>query len=419
MKNIKLSVWALLSSFFILSTTSCEPNDEPDPDGGEEGWSGYVVGLRATEGDASADYIVSVDDLMSGVITSEGQGIEQSGWSYYTAVGDNYLSIGYTLNECIGYKVDAGELYLNSKFVFERIDCVGPLEGDSFLAIGAPWGGGSYDCQLQVVDAGDVAITKTVKHPIYESYFYVDSLDEEVRLNAWPTSTHLAGDKLYVSFYPLHGTSWETPLVDKAYVTVYSYPGLEYLKTIEDDRTSPIGYYGGQPSLVTTESGDIYTISSSSYFAGFTHVSQPSGVLRIKAGATEFDQDYFFNVEEDYGYKIQNAVYAGGGKAVARISDPESDTGREVQWAGFGNFDVMEVAVIDLEARTLTRVSEIPVHAGQYQTPYLVEDGKVYMSIRQNETGKAYVYRIDPETATAERGAEIDGIELQGIFKHN
>ncbi len=148
-------------------------------------------------------------------------------------------------------------------------------------------------------------------------------------------------------------------------------------------------------------------------------MSQPSGVLRIKAGATEFDQDYFFNVEEDYGYKIQNAVYAGGGKAVARISDPESDTGREVQWAGFGNFDVMEVAVIDLEARTLTRVSEIPVHAGQYQTPYLVEDGKVYMSIRQNETGKAYVYRIDPETATAERGAEIDGIELQGIFKHN
>ena len=417
MTTNKFNIWALLALLTITTLSSCE-TEEPAPEEGEEGWTGYVLGLRATEGDASADYIVTADDLMTGTITSEGQGIEQAGWSYYTSLGDNYFSIGYTLNECIGYKVDEGELYLNSKFVFERIDVVGELDDETFLAIGAPWGGGSYDCQLQVVNAENVAITNTVTHPIYESFYFVDSLNEEVQLNAWPTSIYRADDKVYISLYPLHGTSWETPVVDKAFVSVFSYPELEYIKTFEDDRTSPIGYYGGQPSLVVDDEGDIFTISSSSYFAGFTHVNQPSGILKINAGETEFDEDYFFNVEEDYGYKILNAKYVGNGKAVARVSNADEDISKDFQWAAFGNYDVLKVVIIDLDAQTLTEVADIPVHAGQYQTPYLLEDGKVYMSIRQNTTGEAYVYRIDPETATAERGAEIDGIELQGIFSH-
>ncbi|WP_421874073.1 DUF4374 domain-containing protein [Marinoscillum sp.] len=418
MKTNKFNIWALIALLATTVFSSCD-SDDPEPGEGTEGWSGYVVGLRATEGDASADYIVTADDLMSGTITSDGQGIEQAGWSYYASYGDNYFSLGYTLNECIGYRIDEGELYLNSKFVFERIDVVGELDDDTFLAIGAPWGGGSFDCQLQVVDANDVSITRTVNHPIYESFYYVDSLDAEVQLNAWPTSVHRAGDRVYVSLYPLHGTSWLTPNVDKALVSVYSYPDLEYIKTFEDDRTSPVGYYGGQPSLVVDEGGDIYTISSSSFFAGFTHVSKPSGILKINAGETEFDSDYFFNVEEEYGYKILNAKYVGNGKAVARVSEASEDISADLQWAGFGNYDVLKVVIVDLEAQTITDVNDIPVHAGQYQTPYLVEDGKVYMSIRQNSTGEAYVYLIDPETATAERGAQIDGIELQGIFKHN
>lgn len=397
---------------------SCD-TDEDTNESGNEDWTGYVVGLRSTEGDASADYILTVDDLMTGTITSEGQGIEQAGWSYYTATSDKYFSIGYTLNEFIGYEVEAGNLVYDSKFVFERIDVIDLLDENTFLGIGAPWGGGSYDCKLQVIDAATVSITRTVSHPIYESFYYVDSLEKDVQLNAWPTDTYVTGDKLYVSFYPLHGTSWQTPNTDNAQVSVYAYPSLEYLTTFEDDRTSPIGYYGGQPVMLTDESGDIYTISSSSYFAGFTQATKPSGILRIKSGEQAFDEDYFFNVEEEYGFKVLNGHYVGNGKVVARVSNAADDNSADRMWAAFGNYDVCKVVIIDLAAQTLTQVTDIPVHAGQYQTPYLTEAGKVYMSIRQNSNGDAYVYRIDPATATAEKGAKIDGLELQAIYHSN
>lgn len=406
----------LIAQLALVSVLySCDPAEDTS-ESGDENWTGYVVGLRSTEGDASADYILTVDDLMTGTITSEGQGIEQAGWSYYTATSDKYFSIGYTLNEFIGYEVMAGDLVYDSKFVFERIDVIDALDNQTFLGIGAPWGGGSYDCKFQVIDAATVGITKTVSHPIYESFYYVDSLEKEVQLNAWPTDTYVSGDKLYVSFYPLHSTSWQTPNTDEAKVSVYSYPALEYITTFSDDRTSPIGYYGGQPVLLTDESGDIYTISSSSYFAGFTQATKPSGILRIKSGEQAFDDDYFFNVEEKYGYKVLNGHYVSNGKVVARVSDASADISAESMWAAFGNFDVCKVVIIDLVAETVTEVTDIPAHAGQYQTPYLTENGKVYMSIRQNSTGEAYVYRIDPSTATAEKGAKIDGLELQAIY---
>lgn len=405
-----------LISLCALSVASCT-SDDPEPDNNKSDWSGYVVGLRATDGEASADYLMTVDDLMTGVISSTGNGEEQAGWSYYTAGGGKFFSIGYTLNECIAYSVEEGELAIDSKFVFERIDCMNPLDDTHFLGIGAPWGGGSYNCQLQVIDIASVSISKTVNHPIYESYYFIDSVGQSVQLNAWPTDSHVQDDKLFVSFYPLHGVSWETPLMDTAYISIYSYPELEYIKTIKDARTGPIGYYGSQPALLETENGDVYTLSSSSYMAGYTHATKPSGILRINANEDEFDQDYFFDIENEYGFKVLNAVYAGDGKAVARVTESAQDQSKAVQWAAFGNYFVVKLVVIDLENRTLTEVANMPIHAGQYQTPYYIEEGKVYLSVRSTEG--TFVYKVDPETASAEKGAKIEGIELQAIFKSN
>lgn len=413
-----LLVWTLVAVFFV---SSCESDDpEPGDEDQNGSWNGYVVGFRATDGDASADYILTVDDLMTGSISATGQGVEQAGWSYYAQTGDKYFSVGYTLQECIGYEVDQeGELALDSKFIFERIDCMNALNDDSFLGIGAPWGGGSFDCQLQVIDANDISISKTVIHPIYEAFYQPDTLDAPLQLNAWPTDSYLSGDKLFVSFYPLHGTSWQTPLTDKAQVSVYSYPEMKFIETIEDERTSPVGYYGDQPAFIEAEDA-LYTISTSSYFAGFTQVTRPSGILKIDLATGDFNEDYFFNVEEDYGFKILTAAYVGDGKAIARVSVADDDNISTVgQWQAFGNYDVLRVVILDMQDETLTEVTDIPVHAGQYQTPFLLEEGKVYMSIRQNATGEAYVYRIDPGTATAEQGARIDGIELQAMYKHN
>lgn len=404
--------WSCLALATTVLLSSCK-----DDDNGSETSStaNYVMSLRAQDAnDESADYLLTLEDVMSGDISAEGQGEELVGWNYTSHFGDSYFAFGYDLNECVGYKVVDNTLQYQGKFVFERMDVIDPIDDESFIAIGAPWGGGSYDCQLQVVDIEEIAIHKNVKHPIYESF---DA--DGVQMNAWPTSTFVDGDKLYVSFYPLNGVSWETPNTDTAYVSIYSYPELEYISTIKDARSGPIGYYGAQPCLLTDEAGDHYTLSSGAKSTGFTQATKPSGILRIKSGETAFDDDYFFDLSST-GYKVTSGVYVGNGKVVARvISDAMDETAAAVnQWAAFSETTaILNVAVIDLIAKTLTIVDDVPLHGGQYKTPFLVEDGKVYVSV--NDGTEAYIYRVDPVAATAEKGAKLIGNQFQGLYSVN
>ncbi|MFW5821867.1 MAG: DUF4374 domain-containing protein [Tangfeifania sp.] len=225
----------------------------------------------------------------------------------------------------------------------------------------------------------------------------------------------VSGDKLFVSFYPVSASGdFSTPSVDSAQVAVFSYPELEFEKAIYDNRTSPVGVYGNATGLLEAGNGDLYTFSSSSLAAGFTKQTRPSGILRIKSGSTEFDPNYFLNIEEaTNGGKIVYFSYAGNGKAVARIVTDDS-----ALWGAFSpNNPICKLVIIDLNAATVTDVPDVPAHGAQYATPALVENGKVYMSI--STATDAHVYEIDPATATAEKGAAIDGLEAKGIFNLN
>ena len=397
-----------LSLVMLISLFSCDPDDSP----GTPVTTGYVMSLRTQDAnDESADYYLTVDDLMTGEISAEGNGIELAGWNYNGYFGSTYFAFGYDLNECIGYKVKDGVLSEQGKFVFERFDLVGPIDDNNFIAVGAPWGGGSYDCQIQLIDIKAISIAKNVKHPIYESYD-----DKGERLNAWPTGVYVDGNKLFISFYPLNGASWETPNTDSAFVSIYSYPQMEYIKTIKDSRCAPIGYYGGSPAILEDEQGDHYTISTGAKSVGYTQVTKPSAILKIKAGEDEFASDYFFDVEAS-GYKVLSGVYAGNGLVVARVISKQMDAkaGEDSQWAAFSEVTpILNIAVLDLYKKTVKIVEDIPLHGGQYQTPYLLDGGKVYVSVNNGQ--EAHVYQVDPASATALQGAKLIGNQFQALF---
>lgn len=411
MKSLKTTL--LFTVLTAVTFISCE---KETTGGNEEQKSKYVVSLRTqASSEETADYYLTSDDLMTGEISAVGQGVELIGWNYNGSFSGTHFAIGYELNECIGYTETEGVLIEKGKLAFERMDVLSPLDDEKFLAIGAPWGGGAYDCQLQFVDIAGIGISKTVKHPIYESFNYVDSIDAYEQLNAWPTFAYVQGSKLYVSFYPLNGATWETPQTDTAYLSIFSYPELDYIKTIKDARTSPIGYYASQPAIIEDENGNHYTFSSSSYAAGFTQATKPSAILKINANTDAFDADYYFNVEET-GYKVLTAAYAGNGKVVAKVINAQLDV-PSYQWAAFGAASpLLNVAIIDLNAKSLTILDAVPAHGGQYQTPMLVEDGMVYISV--NNGVEAYVYKVDAATASATKGAKIIGNELQAIFSN-
>lgn len=399
----------LLATLFvglILGLSSCKKDETAK---NEDSPSGYLLGFRSA-GDPSADYFLNTNTLSSGSISASGVGFELEGWNYYAKAGNTYFNMDYTNNLCTGYTVENGTLTELGQIAFDRMDCLFKGDNNNLVAIGAPWGGGSYDCQLQILNES-VAITKNISHPIYT--LYQDSL----RLNAWPTCSYVQNGKLYVSFYPLNGVTWETPFTDTAYVSVFTYPGLEYQTTFKDTRTGPIGFYASQPAILEDENGNHYTISSSSIAAGFTQNTKPSGILKINSGESSFDPNYFFNVE-DLGYKVMTGVYTGNGKVVARVISSSLDQSVP-SWAAFSVMEapICNIAVLDLNAQTITIVDDVPLHGGQYNTPFFQENGKVWMSIT-TDASNAFLYAIDPSNATAAQGARIQGSEIQALFKY-
>ena len=405
MKNaLRFSVCSLGA---FLAFTACDPQKEViNPLPGEK----YIVGVQSQGASEDfSDYLLAEDDLMSGEINPEGKGIEQTGWRYMTAAGNTVFSIGYYAdNNAIGYRLNQqGELVEAGRFVFETtLDVLNPVDENTLLALEVPRKGFA-DRVFHKIDVNAIAIQEKVATRIYENK--ADSLV------AWPTALVVRDNKLFVPFYTLHARGdFSTPSTDTAYVAVYNFPEMTFDKYIKDTRIGPLGIYGNANGLIETESGDLYGYSAASFASGFTTQQRHSGIVRIKAGATEFDPNYLFDFEEATGgNKLNFFAYVGNGKAVGRMVVDDSQL-----WGAFNVVNpICKLVIIDLEAQAVTEVSDVPLHGGQYATPPLVENGKVYMNI--STATDAHIYEIDPATATAKKGAAVKAVEAKGIFRVN
>lgn len=369
----------------------------------------YTIALTAQGSEnESTDYILNAEDLMSGSLSAEGVGIEQTGWRYMTSHENTLFSVGYyDDNNTIAYELDNdGNIVEKGRFVFENtLDLFGHADESTMLAMEVPRVDFA-DRVLHKIDVNTVSIKEKTPMRIWEN--------KQDSLVAWPTSLNVRGGKLFVPFYKTHARGdFSTPQTDTAYVAVYSYPELQFQKYITDTRMGPIGTYGRFKGMVEDENGNLYGYSSASYANGFTTQSKPSGILRIKSGETEFDSNYFFNVEVAAGGKINFFQYVGNGKAVANIVIDDSQL-----WGSYNTgSEIHKLVVLDLVNKTSTDVTGVPLHGGFYGSPWLVENGKVYMTIVTPTD--AHVYKIDVASATGTKGAEIQGRELKGIYNLN
>ena len=410
--NLNIHMKQLFLGLLALSTitllNSCNDGDDPGP--GEVS-SGITMSFKTT-GDDETEFILNKEDIMTGEISAVGAGIEQTGWRFYYPVGKTLFASGYSDdNQCAGYAANSeGNIEVKGQFIFENaLEMFGSSDDEeTFLAMEIPRIGFA-NRRLHFIDVNTVFVTKIVGTKIFE--------DTEKSLVAWPTALQVRGDKLFVPFHKMDAEgSFTTPSPDSAFVAVYSYPdvGTEPEKIIYDPRTSNIGVNGSTTGIIEADNGDLYSFSCGAEMAGFSPKStKPSGILRINSGETEFDESYFFNIEEATdGGKIFWFDYVGDNKAIARILTHD-DGGA---WAAYGRsvFN-QKLVILDLVNKTVTEVSDVPLHAKRYSSPVLVEDGKAYFSI---ETAtEAHVYQVDIETATGTKGAKIQGKTIKGFYR--
>lgn len=341
--------WALAAALCVGGAlTSCS-DDDTTPDGGNgnggtttPGTSKYVIAAKADEG----TYLVTSESLDEGTVTVLGNGTEAIGASYWIFYGQQYLfglqyndgnagtGTSYALNAATGKVKEARE------YTFNRITTYGTW-GDNVITCSTNDGSQEKDTQgnfakyLQFnylnVHSGNTTTGKRIAEnflgngeivsfagfveangklytsvvPMGMSHYGVNTFPEKITdRDLIAKSDGGSGSGKYTA-----GQIPSTQYPDNAFIAIYS--GDSFDETPVIVKTDKIGFASGRKksqyyqTIWAADNGDLYVFSpgygrTATSSADLKKVTGqlPSGVVRIKAGETQFDANYYYNLEE-------------------------------------------------------------------------------------------------------------------------
>ncbi|MDR2681404.1 MAG: DUF4374 domain-containing protein [Tannerella sp.] len=402
---LNLSIKKLVFATCVASLfASCDKkNDAPEPE--TEGNFQYVI-VATPEGSTSegADYLLQTGSLTEGSITTVGAGLEQDGYRYFVFHKNKAFSLLYGQGNpgaVTTYALDEnGVLKYFSNLQTETVQVFGTY-GDELILMKCPRQGDA-NAGIYRVDAVNPQILSTS---------YVDV----VQLAGNGERAHFSGvfqvdNKIYAPYFCVKGVAgqvFHSDYTDSTWVAVFSYPDMNLEKVIKDDRTSYIGYYFAQRGLTQVEDGDVYAFSTATTgdaASGVVASTKPSAAVRIKKGTSEFDRNYFFNIQEKSGgYHLDRAFYLSGTKFLLTMY-PDKTV------APIYGSNTLKFAIVDVVAQSFTWVTGMPepeqlVHVSRL--PYVEEDGtSVAFGITVADE-YPHVYTIDVATAKATKGLEV------------
>jgi len=403
--NKIVSVFTIFSIAIFLS--SCDDDEfgtEEIPN------APYVLSLGITSGGTTAYYVVTAEDLMEGTINAIGKGIEQSGFHDYELGNQTIFCVGGlgvtnatgVVRGADGYLQESGEFTFNESLrLFSQID------NQTMMGIEIPNDAESGNMMtFYTVDINSVSINNRKTTPI-----------TPLSVFEWPSLTGLcrSGDKIYMTYFHMNPKSFETKYTDTTYVAVFSYPDMALEKIMKDIRTGPAGSWYAHNGIFKVESGDMYIMSNSAISNGYSQSTKNAAFLRIPSETTEFD-DYYFDFEsKSGGLKPAHIQYIGNGLVFAEVSTIKPQTSAD-RWGDKS----LKCCIIDLYNQTIKDITSIPVHNGNGGRRFavLVDNGYVYVPITE-ESGNIHIYKVDPQTASAEKGARVSANFVGGFFKLN
>jgi len=409
--NSKDLMKTALISGVLMGAVSCKKDDNNNGGVTPPASTVYALGVGVTTSTATTNYVLQTDNLMSGTLSLTGNGILQDGYRDYAFGGSKFYSIGgLGITDVNTLSLDASsKLTTKTGLTFELpnnefIDVDGT--GKTMVGVSMPTGPTvGLNAKFYTVDIATNAISSKIDVPMNTIY-------DTTRDWIFHTGFQIRGSQAFQTFYPVSAVTYATQNTDTNYVAVYSYPGFVFQKLIKDTRTGPSGAFNTRSGLFKTESGDLYAVSNSSFYNGYSQSTKPAGILKIASGATDFDTDYFFNTDAaTNGGKIAHAIYIGNGKLFAAITT--KDPTLADRWTDAN----LTLAIVDLAGKTITRVTNSPVFSGNGGRSFaaFLDNGKVYSAITVN--GVLNIYQTDIATATATKGATIEATFLGGIAK--
>ncbi|HIZ92470.1 MAG TPA: DUF4374 domain-containing protein [Candidatus Bacteroides merdavium] len=466
------------SSLFIACDESSEllPDNPDTPQQGET-ISRYVVAAQSGGSSSTAMYLATSETLDEGTLTTVGNGLETESGSNLIFYRDAYL-FNFQYNDggqgtAFAYALNAqtGKVEEVRRYTFNRTTTYGTW-GDNVITASTNTGSEEHVTN----EAGEALYAKYLQ---FNYLSVIDAstrtgsrLAENFLGNG--ESVSFAGfveanDKLYTSVVPMgmshygvvkyaemvsdpklvtdhtggSGSGSYTPgqipatqYPDSAYVAIYS--GDSFDETPVIARTGKIGFASGRmrsqyyQTIWAADNGDLYVFSpgfgrtakaeSTVEAEDGTHTlykvegKLPSGVVRIKAGETEFDDSYYVNLEEQ-----------GNGNPMFRCWHITEDyfllqmysKGVEDMIASSTKAERSELAIFQGSTQELTVLTTgMPDKSliSSFGTPYS-DGGYAYIPVVTTDGAQPAIYKIDPKAATATKGITIEANSVTALGK--
>ena len=388
----------------VLLISSCSKNEADVVDTGttDTGKSKFVfVVFSDGSGGEASRYIVSANDVTTGNLSIKGNGIETDAYSFIKQNNKLFGIVYAAQGPTTPFKLNAdGELVKAGPTVNSEMTGVyGTVNKNEYVGGSVTRSLSSPTATLYRFDAENLLIAGRNTVDLSK----ITGTDE---MAVWSSITQV-DNKLFASVYYTPGVSGQsTKYVDSAWIAVFDYPSLQYKKMIRDGRTGFIGNWFGMQGVKQIENGDVYAWSTAGG-SGALKSTKPSAIIRIKKGAEEFDQSYFFNVEALTKTKIARGEYIKEGKFLMTLYATD-----EVGSVSGGR---VKLAIVDVINKTVNYISGVPEHAqmAYNMKAYVEDDGKTaYYVLKEDAAngGEHYLYLIDVATATAKKGIKFQGI---------
>ena len=451
----------IIAAIALLATMACEvnnPHQKPSPDNGSE--RPYVIASEGTFSNTTTNALLSASSLDGGVIGME-QGLVNDGASYWVFWGDKYL-YGLTYNQ--------GNAGTTRSYVMNADYTLSPRSAEyavrRFTTVGV------YGNYVMTTSTGDgpqemadengylpKAILISLLNVEDETYTTNNTLEEQYLSENFLGNGEFVtfagleqvGSKLYTAAVAMGLSQYGVKSGDGKWIREgyedlvkteaggsgsgsykegelqwTQYPDECWVAIVDDEtlsgkrllRTDKISYAAGRNKsqyyqmVWATDGGDIYVFSPS-YAKTMSderqRTSLPAGVVRIKAGAEDFDAGYYVNLEQlTDGLSFQRTWYIGGDKFLMLMYDSVLEPGKTMV--------ANRLAIFDAATSEFKYVEGLPSaeHISGFGNEPYVEDGKAYVTLSLTNDYPS-IYVIDTHTAAATKGLTVQATKLRAV----
>lgn len=458
----KLHFFAALL-FAGLTFMSCD-NDIPGDDNGGNGngngdgnESKEIYVIAATSSDAN--YLLTTEDVSQGSITTVGNGYETDAgteWVYHQnknlvrlvyQQGSPGIGTTYSLNQ-EGNIVESPNTYEIQRFTsfgtYENFvmtsstgDLAGQADDNGYLPKGfllsyfdiedgsyhsnqTPilsenyLGNGEFVTLAGILEANNKIYSAPI--PMGLSQFGAKANDGEYVIYPDLVKTEDGGSSS--SSYKKGELQW-TQYPNEAWVAIYNNETMTNPKLIKTDKISyATGRFRSQyyQTIWAADNGDVYVFSPS-YAKTMADDRQkttlPAGVVRIKAGADDFDAGYYVNLEDQTnGNSFLRVWHMGADNFLLLMYNVPFEEGFNATAT-----PANRLAIFKGESGTLTYVTGLPApeNIGKIASTLQAGEDVAYVAITTTDGAHPAIYAINPETAVATKGMTVQSEQINAL----